>query len=194
MSPNRRVLRFRPPAPRVRPSKQGILYPFDEACRYAGVAVPVAKRTSQDRIPSPYAGLLVHQNGLTLALERHFGSIGMRVLAVRAKGWRYLRHVLLVREDSGRPVAMGTMSIDLGAFNPRVRARVLRADAAFGRILREARLEYRSTPRAFLEVTPSVTMMGVFWMREPQTLYGRQTEISIGGRKLGDIVEILPLV
>jgi hypothetical protein len=37
-------------------------------------------------------------------------------------------------------------------------------------------------------------MMGVFWMREPRTLYGRQTEMTVGGRKIGDIVEILPLV
>ena len=37
-------------------------------------------------------------------------------------------------------------------------------------------------------------MMGVFWMREPVTLYGRQTEMSVAGRKIGDIVEILPLV
>jgi hypothetical protein len=31
-------------------------------------------------------------------------------------------------------------------------------------------------------------------MREPRILYGRQTEMSIDGRKVGDIVEILPLV
>ena len=37
-------------------------------------------------------------------------------------------------------------------------------------------------------------MMGVFWMREPRTLCGRQTELFEGGRKIGDIVEILPLV
>ena len=36
-------------------------------------------------------------------------------------------------------------------------------------------------------------MMGVFWMREPRTLYGRQTEVSLAGKKIGDIVEILPL-
>jgi hypothetical protein len=37
-------------------------------------------------------------------------------------------------------------------------------------------------------------MMGVFWMREPRTLYGRHTEMSVDGHKVGDIVEILPLV
>jgi len=31
-------------------------------------------------------------------------------------------------------------------------------------------------------------------MREPRTLFGRQTAMSVDGRKIGDIVEILPLV
>jgi hypothetical protein len=37
-------------------------------------------------------------------------------------------------------------------------------------------------------------MMALFWMREPLTLYGRQTELSVDGRAIGDIVEILPLI
>lgn len=37
-------------------------------------------------------------------------------------------------------------------------------------------------------------MMGVFWMREPLTLYGRQTRMTLDDRKIGDIVEILPRV
>ena len=41
---------------------------------------------------------------------------------------------------------------------------------------------------------PNPEMMGVFWMREPRVLYGRRTEIIRRGRKIGDIVEVLPLV
>ena len=43
-------------------------------------------------------------------------------------------------------------------------------------------------------ITPNPEMMGVFWMREPRTLYGRQTEVIHHGAKIGDIVEVLPLV
>ena len=46
----------------------------------------------------------------------------------------------------------------------------------------------------FLQVTPNAEMMGVFWMREPKTLYGRRTEMMQDGEKIGDIVEVLPLV
>jgi hypothetical protein len=37
-------------------------------------------------------------------------------------------------------------------------------------------------------------MMGVFWMREPHVLYGRRTEIIRHDVKIGDIVEVLPMV
>jgi hypothetical protein len=47
---------------------------------------------------------------------------------------------------------------------------------------------------AFLAVTPNPEMMGLFWMREPRTLYGRRTEAFLRGTKIGDIVEVLPLV
>ena len=39
---------------------------------------------------------------------------------------------------------------------------------------------------------PNPEMMGVFWMREPRTLYGRRTEVIRHGSKVGDIVEVLP--
>ena len=35
-------------------------------------------------------------------------------------------------------------------------------------------------------------MMGVFWMSKPHTLYGRQTEVILGDKKVGDIIEVLP--
>jgi len=37
-------------------------------------------------------------------------------------------------------------------------------------------------------------MMGVFWMREVRILYGRRTEVIHNQTKIGDIVEVLPLV
>jgi hypothetical protein len=89
---------------------------------------------------------------------------------------------------------MGAIRIDLMAFQPRVRTRILANRVPLGRLLRDGGVDFRSRPKVFLAVTPNPEMMGVFWMREPRTLYGRQTEMTIDGRKIGDIVEILPLV
>ena len=66
-------------------------------------------------------------------------------------------------------------------------------EAPLGRVLREGG-PYVSRPTAFLEVTPNAEMMGVFWMPEPRTMYGRRTQVTLAGDRIGDIVEILPLV
>ena len=120
------------------------------------------------------------QGGAVLAIDSVSAGVGDRVL--------------LVQEYSARPVEMGAVRIDLLAFKPRIRSQILSNRVPLGRLLRDGGVDYKSRPTVFLAVTPNSEMMGVFWMREPRILYGRQTEMSIDGRKVGDIVEILPLV
>ena len=161
----------------------------------AGVAMPVARKIAPDDIPHPYRGLLSHRSDMTQTLERHYGGrINIRALSTSHRGRWYMRRVLLVQEYSGRPVEMGAIRIALDVFSARVRAEILKGHLPLGRIMRDAALDYHSRPSAFFEITPNSDMMGVFWMREPRALYGRQTEVTIGGTKFGDIVEVLPLV
>jgi chorismate-pyruvate lyase len=152
-------------------------------------------RTTAGRIPPPYHDLLVHENEMTSTLEEHFdGPLTVRVLSSFSKGRSYFRRVLLALERTGRPVAMGGVRLSLEGFNPAIRARILRERVPLGRILRDAGIVYGSRPSAFLRVTPNAEMMGIFWMAESQTLYGRQTFVTLGQARIGDIVEILPLV
>jgi len=179
------------PAPRA---PHDALYPLDLAYRQAGVPLPAYRTIEPATIPSPYQSLLVHENDMTLTLERHFGSVRLRTLSTVLKGSWYLRRVLLVQEYSGRPVEMGAIRIRLDAFRPKTRAQILKHEVPLGRVLRDAGVDFLSRPRAYLAITPNQEMMGVFWMREPRPLFGRQTEVFQGGAKLGDIVEVLPLV
>jgi hypothetical protein len=89
---------------------------------------------------------------------------------------------------------MGAIRLRLESFTIRVRAQIERNEVPLGRILRDSDVDFKSQPRAFLLLEPNSEMMGVFWMREARTLYGRQTELYKAGNKIGDIVEILPLV
>jgi len=176
-------------------SCNGILYPLDALYARAGVAGPVVKRTTAGRIPSPYKSLLVHENEMTSTLERHFGGrVTVRVLGSFSRGRSYFRRVLLAMESTGRPVSMGAVRLRLDVFSPRIRARILGEKMPLGRILTNAGIRYGSHPTAFLEVTPNAEMMGVFWMPEPRTMYGRRTQVTVAGEKIGDIVEILPLL
>ena len=190
-----RLIRPREPGPEHRAgSKKGALYPLDIVYAQAGINPPRARVVGPDDIPPPYRSLLVHERDMTLTLEAHFGGrVALRALSTFSKGRSYFRRVLLVQEYSGRPVAMGAIRIDVGVFEPRLRARILRNQVPLGRLLRDGGVDYRSRPRVFLAVTPNSEMMGVFWMRETRTLWGRQTEVTLAGKKIGDIVEILPL-
>lgn len=176
-------------------SSHGILYPLDVVCEWAGISQPTAKEISAYRMPLPYRSLLVHESDMSITLERHFGGrVALRVLSTFFKERWYFRRVLLVQEYSGKPVEMGAISMDLSAFSRRIRAKILKNEVPLGRILRDAKVDFKSQARVFLEVKPNAEMMGVFWMRESRSLYGRQTEMLYRGKKIGDIVEVLPPV
>ncbi len=178
-----------------RTGARGVLYPLDLAYTRAGVTMPHVKAIKPDQIPLPYRSLLVHDVDMTLMLERHFGGrVALRPLSTFTIGRSYFRRVLLVQEYSGRPVEMGAIRMRLDAFSQRLQAKISRNTIPLGRLLRDAKVEYRSQAIAFLAITPNPEMMGVFWMREPKTLYGRRTEVTRHGSKIGDIVEVLPMV
>jgi hypothetical protein len=175
-----------------------ILYPLDVAYTWAGVAPPTARPLTAVRVPTPYRALLDHERDMTGTLERHFDArLIIRVMSARVGRQYYLRRVLLAREDSGRPVAMCAARVRLGAtarmvdLGAAVRASILRGQVPLGRVLLEGGHRYVSRPTTFMAVTPNPEMLGVFWMRNPQRLYGRQTEMTLAGARLGDIVEIL---
>ena len=182
----------------ARPSRSAapsLLYPLDFIYTRGGVTLPTAKAISPYDIPLPYRSLLVHESDMTITLEQHFGGrITLRTLSTFAHGGWYFRRVLLALEYSGRPVEMGALRINLRAFRPGVRAQILRNTIPLGRLLRDARVDFKSQATRFLRLTPNSEMLGVFWMREPRPLYGRQTEVLLKGHHIGDIVEVLPLV
>lgn len=176
-------------------ASDGILYPLDWIYARTGVELPGVRTVAPGEIPVPYRSLLVHDNDMTSTLEQHFDCrVVLRPLATFRLGEWYFRRVLLVQDSSGQPVEMGAIRIQLRAFQPSIREQILANGIPLGRILRDSRTAYKTRPLSFLSLTPNGDMMAAFWMREPQTLYGRRTEIFQRGAKIGDIVEILPLV
>ena len=172
-----------------------MLFPLDFVYARAGVELPRVKPIDPSDIPLPYRSLLVHDTDMTLTLERHFGGrVSLRPLSTFALGPWYFRRVLLAQQYTGRPVEMGAIRIKIAAFPERIQRQILKNDVPLGRLLRDGGIQYQSRPTMFLSVTPNPEMMGVFWMREPKTLYGRRTEMLRDGAKIGDIVEVLPLV
>ena len=175
------------------PSNKRLLYPLDTVYARAGVVLPDVTVLAPDQIPSPYKSLLVHDIDMTLTLERHFGGrVTLRPFSTFTRGSSYFRRVLLVHQDSGRPVEMGAIRMRLDAFGDHLREQVLKNEIPLGRLLRDAQFEYESHVLSFLAVRPNPEMTGVFWMQKPDILYGRRTEVLRHGSKIGDIVEVLP--
>jgi chorismate-pyruvate lyase len=168
-----------------------LLFPMDHLYRQSGLPVPSARRVDPVDIPPPFRTLLVHEQHMTFALEEHWGPVILRVLGTIVEEGAFFRRVVLAQEYTARPVIMGALRIDLDAFERPVRTRIVQNRVPFGRVLREAGIQYRSRPRAFFSVVPNSEMLGVFWMREPRALYGRRTEMLVNRRKVGDVVEIL---
>jgi chorismate-pyruvate lyase len=181
--------------PSARTGASGLLYPLDLACTRAGTAIPQVKVVSPHGIPQPYRSLLVHDAEMTLTLERHFDDRAiLRPISTFSSGTFYFRRVLLARASSGRPIAMGAIRIRLDAFSQRLRTKILARQIPLGRILRENRFTYSSKVMAFLSITPTPEIMGIFWMRESRVLYGRRSEIFRDNVKIADVVEVLPLL
>lgn len=176
-------------------ARQSLLFPLDVVYRHHGIDVPRIAVVTPDEVPYPYRTLLVHTNDMTLTLERHFGGpLVVRPLSTSRDGRWFTRRVLLAQSYSGKPVEMGAIRIDLNAFRPATRRAILANTVPLGRLLRDAGVDFQSRPKAYFSLCPNAEMMGVFWMREPRTLFGRRTEIFVDDEKIGDIVEVLPLV
>jgi chorismate-pyruvate lyase len=167
--------------------------PLDLAYAQAGIAPPVLQPIEAGRLPEPYRTLLVHEGEMTRTLESHVdGRVGVRVLSTRASRATYTRRVLLVEEASGRPVAMGAVRLRVDGLPTAVRGEIVRGLVPLGRLLRAAGLDFLSRPTGYFAVTPNPELMGLFWMKGPDRLYGRETDVLISSRKIGKIVEILP--
>jgi chorismate-pyruvate lyase len=167
--------------------------PLDIAYAQAGIPPPEIVPLAEAHIPEPYRTLLVHEGEMTRTLEDHVGGrVGIRVLSIRARAPHYIRRVLLVEEASGRPVAMGAVRLRITTLPPAVRVEIRRGRIPLGRLLRGAGLDFLSRPTGYLAVLPNPELMGLFWMKAADRLYGRTTDVLVGARKIGEIVEILP--
>ena len=173
-----------------------MLFPLDFVYARSGVELPRVKAIDPDDIPLPYRSLLVHRTDMTLTLERHFGGrVALRPLAT------FRARPVVFPASPARAGVHGPPGRD--GRHPHQGSRLSRAHSEADparttfrsdALLRDGGVDYESRPTVFLSVTPNPEMMGVFWMREPKTLYGRRTEMIHNGAKIGDIVEVLPLV
>jgi chorismate-pyruvate lyase len=174
----------------------GLLYPLDEFYARSGEAPAPASPVEAEEVPQPYRRLLVHADDMTPTLEAYHGEeIHLRVLGKIQDGDTYSREVVLLLNESGRPVEFGAIVIHLAHFPPAARRAILEGWQPLGTILRRHQIRHRSAPQAFLRVTPDAVIRQALGLTGESTLYGRHNVLLDGEeRLLAEIIEILPPV
>ena len=170
-----------------------LLQPLAFFCHRGGHPLPEFEVIDGVAIPEPYRTLLVHRGDMTSRLEEfHRAPMKLRVLHREQDADAYRREVLLCAQDSGLPVEYGAIEINLPAFSPELRERILEARVPLGGLLNAHAVRYRSEPRAFIRVAPDPLLNAHFEVATAHTLYGRCNLLrDEQGRTLARIVEVL---
>jgi len=154
--------------------------------------VPEYEFVPEDEVPSPYQELLVHDQHMTVTVEKHHGDlVDVCILARSQVKDSYARKILLALHGSGRIVQFGIVRIHLPQCSAPVRAAILAGKTPLGRILIQHNVLRRIEPTAFLRVIPGPAMMQWFSLERPRMTYGRLAYIHCDGKPAIELLEIV---
>ena len=171
-----------------------IAYPLDEFYARSGLNLPPLDQVDGEAVPEPYKTLLVHERDMTSTLESfHKTGIHLRLVSREQRGDEYFREVVLVLDESKKPVEFGAIRISLARFPEAAREAILRECFPLGHILKDFSIEYQSCPKGFIRVASDKTINQLFKLSGAHLLYGRRNALlNPAGESLAEIVEILP--
>lgn len=175
------------------PPETELLYPLSRFRRDGGRTIPSYELVKDTDMPEPYRSLLVHNGDMTSRLEAfHGGNIILEVLHLDRSETAYRREVVLHVESSGLPVEYGAIEINLDAFQPELREKILEGRLPLGGLLNRYKVNYRSRPRGFFRLSEDSQMSTLFPTPDARALFGRSNEL-LGDKDciLARIVEVL---
>jgi chorismate-pyruvate lyase len=158
----------------------------------AGNEMPEVEYVPADEVPPPYHGLLVHDQHMTVTVEKHHGDlVDVRILDRQQDGNSYARKILLALQKSGKVVQFGIVRVHLNFCSEEVRAAIVAGETPLGRILIEHDVLRRIEPTAFLRVLPSPAMTRWFGLDRPRSTYGRLAIIHCDEQPAVELLEIV---
>lgn len=171
-----------------------LLYPLDEFYDRAGLVIHPITEVPGEEVPEPYRRLLVHSRDMTPTLEAyHRERIHLQVIGKRIDADVLSRLVVLVTDDTQRPVEFGAIAIHTDQFPKAAREVVLQCRCPLGTILADYEIQHASAPVGYFKMTPDPLVRGSLGLAGTPTLWGRRNVLrDQDGRVLADVVEILP--
>ena len=147
-----------------------------------------------EKLPEPQKHLLVHDRDMTTRLECHYNSqIDLKALYISHEPTSYFREVLLIAEDSGKPVEYGAIEINLEVFTDKLGTEILEGKKPLGGLLVKNDFEFISSPQTYFEVSSDQHIQDLLELDETVKLYGRSNILSTpDGQPIANIVAILP--
>ena len=156
------------------------------------VQVPEFEVISGDAVPQPYRDLLVHNQHMTVTLERfHDRPVELRVLARHLEHDVYARMILLALEGTDEIVEFGIFRMDVTCCSKEVQDQIIAGKTPLGRILIEHDVLRRIDPTALLKIWPNDAANKWFGISEKQPIYGRLASIFCNNLLAIELLEVV---
>lgn len=173
--------------------QQKLLYPLSLFYLNENKPLPEVEPRSGQALPEPYRQLLDHANDMTPTLEAFHGqSMTLRVLHSHRRQLEFLRRVVLLGEDDGKPAEYGAIAINLRAFPEPAQRLILECRVPLGTIMSLCDVTHGCEPQSFFAIECDDEIRRGLRLRQRKTLYGRRNILrSESGDRLAEVVEVL---
>lgn len=154
--------------------------------------LPAAEFVPAHRVPDPFKTLLVHEQHMTVVLERRHGA------TVKVTPWRvhhlgdlYGRMLDLHITGSGRMVMTGVMLVNLTILSEEATERILAGTTPLGKVLIDHTPLRTVTPTQFFKLPPTDPLAVRFGSTTGRPAWGRLATIHLDGNPAVDLLEIV---
>jgi hypothetical protein len=150
-----------------------------------------AEHVAQALTPEPYKTLLVHDQHMTVTMERYHGtSVDVQVLAQRRDGDLYARKILLNKHGTTTPVQFGIVRFHLNFVTEPVRREIVAGEIPLGRILINHNVLRHIDLGAILLLTAGPGLAAALQMPVGGVTYGRMATIFCNHQPAVDLLEV----
>lgn len=141
--------------------------------------------------PEPYKTLLVHDQHMTVSMERYHGTtVDVHVLAERQMGDVYARKIVLLKHGTETRVQFGLVRFHLNYVTEPVRREILAKQTPLGRVLITHNVLRHIDLGAILQITAGPGLAADLQMPVGGRTYGRLATIFCNHQPAVDLLEV----
>lgn len=150
------------------------------------------ERLETDQLPDVYRQLLAHDHHMTVTVEQfHGGRVDVEVLEDIDRDGRYLRKILLRRQEDQRVVQFGIVRLDFTVLDHEVETQIRSRKIPLGRVLIEHDVLRTVKLGEVYEVICGAELAKWFDVASGTKTFGRTAVIHCNGAPAVELIEIV---